>query len=230
MAIYAISDLHLSFCSNKPMDIFGWSNYEEKIKIDWLEKVKEEDLVLLAGDFSWSMDLKETEQDFRFIEELPGRKLLLKGNHDYWWNTVTSMRRFLKEKNINSIDFLYNNSYVYNNMIICGSRGWNIAEKDIENQKIYKREVERLKMSLEQGMKQYDKSKKMMVCMHYPPIKENMVSEFEKLMLQYPVTKCIYGHLHGPSHAFVIEGDRHGIEYTMVSCDYTGFKLVKIEE
>ena len=113
MSIYAIGDLHLSFNTNKPMNVFGeiWENYEEKIKQDWIEKVKQEDLVVLPGDFSWAMYLDETEKDFEFINELPGKKILLKGNHDYWWNTLNKMDKFISEKNFSNINFLYNNSY-----------------------------------------------------------------------------------------------------------------------
>ena len=118
MSIYAISDLHLSFNTNKPMNIFGWDDYENKIKEDWIKKVKEEDLVLLPGDFSWEMKLENTYKDFNFIAELPGKKLLLKGNHDFWWTTLKSMREFLQKNNLENIDFLYNNSYSFENKII----------------------------------------------------------------------------------------------------------------
>ena len=127
MSIYAISDLHLSFNTNKPMDIFGWNNYEKKISQDWRTNVKEEDLVLLTGDFSWEMKLGNTYKDFQFINNLPGKKLLLKGNHDLWWTTLKRMREFLKEKEFNNIDFIYNNSYEFENYIIAGTRGWNLV-------------------------------------------------------------------------------------------------------
>ena len=132
MAIYAIADLHLSFSTNKPMDIFGdnWQNYEEKIKQDWQAKVKEQDLVILPGDFSWAMYLEETEKDFEFINNLTGQKILLKGNHDYWWTTLTSMRKYIQEKQFKKIDFLINNSYEYQNKIIAGTRGWSLSEDD----------------------------------------------------------------------------------------------------
>ena len=125
MAIYAISDLHLSFNTNKPMNIFGWNDYEEKIREDWKNKVKNNDLVLLPGDFSWEMKLNDTYKDFKFLADLPGKKLLLKGNHDYWWTTLKSMRTFLKQNNIENIDFIYNNSYEFENTVITGTRGWN---------------------------------------------------------------------------------------------------------
>ena len=139
MSIYAIGDLHLSFKDPKPMNIFGenWEKHEEKIKMDWLSKVKENDTVILIGDFSWAMKLQDTLLDFQFINQLPGKKILLKGNHDYWWTTVTSMRKFLLEHNLKSIDFLYNNSFEVENKILCGTRGWSLLDEDsIEDKKI----------------------------------------------------------------------------------------------
>ena len=127
MSIYAISDLHLSFNADKPMDIFGWQDYENKIKEDWESKVKEDDLVILGGDFSWSMQLQDTFKDFEFIHNLPGKKLLLKGNHDYWWGTLTSMRKYINSIGFTDIDFIYNNSYEFENKIIAGTKGWNIS-------------------------------------------------------------------------------------------------------
>ena len=151
MSIYAISDLHLSFNADKPMDIFGWQDYENKIKEDWKSKVKEDDLVILGGDFSWSMQLQDTYKDFEFIHNLPGKKLLLKGNHDYWWGTLTSMRRYIKNIGFTDIDFIYNNSYEFEDKIICGTRGWNFSGIQEEDEKIYNREKQRLKLSLEDG-------------------------------------------------------------------------------
>ena len=148
MAIFTIADLHLSFNTNKPMNIFGtnWENYEEKIKKDWQEKVTEKDLVVLPGDFSWAMYLDETEKDFAYINSLPGKKILLKGNHDYWWSTVTSMRKYIKEKNFENIDFLINNSYEFEKKIIVGTRGWALTE-DAEDKRLTQREVARLELS-----------------------------------------------------------------------------------
>lgn len=228
MSIYAISDLHLSFNTDKPMDIFGWENYEQKIKEDWSSKVKDEDLVILGGDFSWSMQLEDTYKDFEFIHNLPGKKLLLKGNHDYWWNTITKMRKYIKEIGFTDIDFIYNNSYEFEDRIICGTRGWNFNDGEQGTEKIYNRELQRLKLSLEDGINKYGKDKKIIVCMHYPPVKTNETSDFIKLMENYNVEKCLYGHLHGPAHRFVVENNIDGIEYIMISCDYTDFKLIKL--
>ena len=229
MSIYAISDLHLSFNADKPMDIFGWQDYENKIKEDWESKVKEDDLVILGGDFSWSMQLQDTYKDFEFIHNLPGKKLLLKGNHDYWWTTLTSMRKYIKDIGFNDIDFIYNNRYEFEDRIICGTRGWGFGE-DIQedDEKIYNREKQRLRLSIEDGINKYGKDKEIIVCLHYPPIKTDEISDFVRIMEEYNVKKCLYGHLHGPAHRFVVEKNIDGIEYIMISCDYTKYKLVKI--
>jgi predicted phosphohydrolase len=229
MSIYAISDLHLSFNTNKPMDIFGWNNYEEKISQDWRTNVKEEDLVLLTGDFSWEMKLENTYKDFQFINNLPGKKLLLKGNHDLWWTTLKRMREFLKEKEFNNIDFIYNNSYEFENYIIAGTRGWNLVSENIDDKKIKDRELLRLENSIIDGIRKYGEDKPIIVCMHYPPLlKELKNSEFTKILEKYNVKYCLYGHLHGKSHMNVFDGNYNNVAYKMVSCDYTGFKLIKI--
>lgn len=230
MSIYAISDLHLSFNTNKPMNIFGWENYEDRIKKDWKEKVTENDLVLLPGDFSWEMKLEDTYQDFKFLNELSGKKILLKGNHDYWWNTVAKMEKFLKENDFDNIYFLYNNSYEFENTIIAGTRGWSLIENDDENNRIRNRENARLTLSIEDGIKKYGEDKEIIVCMHYPPLnKDYMKTEFTKTLEKYNVTKCIYGHLHGKTQEEGITGKINNIEYIMASCDYTDFKLIKIK-
>ena len=229
MAIYAISDLHLSFNTNKPMNIFGWNDYEEKIREDWKNKVKNNDLVLLPGDFSWEMKLNDTYKDFKFLADLPGKKLLLKGNHDYWWTTLKSMRTFLKQNNIENIDFIYNNSYEFENTVITGTRGWNLINETKEDEKIKKREIIRLENSIKDGIEKFGEKKNKIVCMHYPPIlRDNKKNEFTEILERYNVKCCIYGHLHGKSQSNIIEGLYNDIEYKMVSCDYTDFKLVKI--
>ena len=230
MAIYTIADLHLSFSTNKPMDIFGanWQNYEQKIKEDWLLKVKPEDLVILPGDFSWAMYLEETQKDFEYINNLPGKKILLKGNHDYWWTTVTSMRKYLKEKKFENIDFLYNNSYEYENKIIVGTRGWTLSEEQ-EDIKITKRETARLELSIKDGISKYGENKEIIVFMHYPPLTKNyMNTEYMNLMKKYGVKRCFYGHLHANSILDAVEGNIEGIEYKLVSSDGLDFKILKI--
>ena len=234
MAIYAIADLHLSFKDNKPMDIFGdnWEKHTEKLKINWLEKVKNEDTVILSGDFSWAMYLKDTDYDFKYLSELPGRKILLKGNHDYWWNTLNKMREFLKNNNIKNIDFLYNNSFLIENKIIVGTRGWNLLE--IENdKKMIKRENIRLELSIQDGINKFGKSKEIIAFMHYPPIvKQNVqndeANEFINVLKKYNIKKCYYGHLHGAAIKEAIEGKFFGIEFKLVSADGLGFDLIKV--
>lgn len=231
MSIYAIADLHLSFNESKPMDIFGdnWYKHEEKIKKDWTERVNDDDLVILPGDFSWAMYLEDTYKDFEYINKLPGKKILLKGNHDYWWTTLKSMNNFIKEHKFENIEFLYNNSYIYENKIITGTRGWSLKEKN--NDKMINRELIRLELSLKDGINKYGTEKEIIVCMHYPPIiKEDNYStnKFVNIMKQYNVKQCLYGHLHGKSHEEAIEGKIENIEFKLVSADYLNFKLKKI--
>ena len=234
MAIYTIGDMHLSFSENKPMSIFGenWQGHEEKIKKDWAEKVNENDLVVIPGDFSWSTYLKETVKDFEFLNKLPGKKLILKGNHDYWWTTLKSMRKFLKENNFENIDFIYNTAYEFDNYIIAGTRGWGQTEE--EDKKLLKREVGRLELSLKEALKlNINREKEIIVFLHYPPIiKTNIInnemSDFIKIMKQYNVKRCYYGHLHSSSIREAVEGQYYGIDFKLVSADGLDFKLLKI--
>ena len=235
MSIYTMGDLHLSFQENKPMSIFGenWEEHEQKIKQNWQKNVKENDLVVLPGDFSWSTYLKDTEKDFEYLESLPGKKLLLKGNHDYWWTTVTSMRKYLKEKNFNTIDFIYNNAYEFENYIIAGTRGWGLNE-EAEDKKLLKREVARLELSLKQAVQlNENQEKEIIVFFHYPPITNNEVinneqTEFINIMNKYDIKRCYYGHLHSISIKEAVEGKYYGIEFKLVSADSLNFKLLKI--
>ncbi len=236
MSIYVIGDLHLSFGENKPMEIFGanWKNHSEKIKENWNENVKPQDTVILAGDFSWAMHLKDTYKDFEYLNSLPGRKILLKGNHDYWWTTVTSMKKYLEENNIQNVDFLHNNSYLIENKIIVGTRGWNLL--DTENaSKMIKREALRLELSINDAIEKYGDDKEIIAIMHYPPISNVSMkneyiykSEFVEIMKKYNIKRCFYGHLHGNSHKDAIEGIKDGIDFKLISSDYLEFKLFKI--
>lgn len=237
MSIFTIGDLHLSFKQNKPMDIFGenWEGHEEKIKQDWIERVTEKDLVILPGDFSWAMYLKETDEDFKYLNELPGKKLLLKGNHDYWWETVSKMRNFLEKNNFKNIDFIYNNAYEYENSIIVGTRGWTISSESEEDKKILNRELIRLELSIKNGIEKYGESKEIIAFMHYPPITKNNIeknemTEFIKIMQKYNIRKCYYGHLHGVAIKEAVEGNYFGIDFKLVSSDALDFKLLKVKE
>ena len=234
MSIYVIGDLHLSFSTDKPMDIFGnnWENHAEKIKENWIKQVNEDDTVILPGDFSWATYLEETYKDFEFLSSLPGKKILSKGNHDYWWTTVTSMKRFLKDNNFNNIDFLYNNAFLVEDKIIVGTRGWLNTWKSQENYKILKRENDRLKLSINDGKKKFGDDKEMIAFIHYPPFyKESEVPEeidFTKTLKKYNIKKCYYAHLHGESHKDAQEGVFDDIEFKLISSDYLNFDLLKI--
>ena len=236
MSIFTIGDLHLSFSEDKPMDIFGdsWANHTDKIKQDWMSKVKEEDTVILAGDFSWAMKLENTLSDFEYINSLSGKKLLLKGNHDYWWTTVTSMKTFLQNNNIQNIDFLYNNSFEIENKIICGTRGWALSEESSEeDKKIIDREVNRLKLSIESGLVQFGSDKEIIVFLHYPPItlnslQKNVATPFIQILKEYGIKKCYYGHLHGSAIKDAVCGNMDGIELKLISADGVDFKLQEI--
>ena len=234
MAIFTIGDLHLSFNDDKPMSVFGenWEGYEDKIKKDWIEKVKENDLVVIPGDFSWSMYLENTYLDFSYINKLPGKKLLLKGNHDYWWSTLKKMRDYLEEKEFQNIDFIYNNAYEYENKIIVGTRGWSQSEEK-EDKKILDREKIRLELSIKDGIEKYGDEKEVIAFMHYPPIikhniTENEPTDFIRLMQKYNIKRCYYGHLHSTSIKEAVEGEYFGINFKLVSADGIEFRLVKI--
>lgn len=234
MSIYVMADLHLSFAQSKPMDIFGdnWENHAEKIKQNWIGKVKEEDYVILPGDFSWATYIEDTKDDFAYLNKLPGNKILLKGNHDYWWTTLASMRRFIRDNGFTKIDFLYNNSYCIDEEIIVGTRGWNILDNE-ENGKMIKREVARLELSIQDGINRYGKDKKMVAFLHYPPIINNVSckqeeNDFINILKKYGIKKCYYGHLHGNSYEDAVIGEIDEIDYRLISADYLKFDLVKV--
>lgn len=235
MSIFVIADLHLSFSNDKPMDIFGknWENHANKIKENWINKVKEEDYVILPGDFSWAMYLEETRLDFGYLNSLPGRKILLKGNHDYWWSTVTKIDNFLKDNNIDNINILYNNSYLIEDKIIVGTRGWNILDRE-EDSKMIKRECGRLELSINDGIKKYGNNKEIIAFLHYPPLTKEYKyhpekSEFVQIFNKYGIKRCYYGHLHGKAHNDAVEGEVNGITYKLISADYLNFDLLEIK-
>ncbi len=232
MAIFAIGDLHLSFQENKPMSVFGdnWEGYEEKVKTSWKKQVTENDTVILPGDFSWSMYLENCIADFDYLQDLPGKKILLKGNHDYWWSTINKMKNFVKENNFESIEFLHNNSYFSDGHIIVGTRGWT-QSNDPQDEKIVAREVIRLELSIKDGIAKYGDDKPILVCLHYPPltgINNNLKSPFIEMMKKYGIKKCIYGHLHSSAIQEAIQGEVEGIELKLVSADALNFEVIKI--
>ncbi len=227
--IYTIADLHLSFGTNKPMDVFsGWSNYTERIRENWQRLVEPDDTVVIAGDISWAMKLNEINNDFEYIQSLNGKKIILKGNHDYWWTTKSKMDKYIKESGFDSISILHNNYYVVEDTAICGTRGWFYdAEKD-EDMLILKREVGRLKMSIEPAVKA---GYKPVVFLHYPPVYNGMeCTEIMDVLREYEIEKCFYGHVHGGNaakKAFV--GEKDGIHFRLVACDYVKFTPMSIK-
>ena len=229
MALYAIGDLHLSLSSNKPMDVFGegWKDYVRRIG-EGFSQLNDEDVTVLCGDLSWGMSLEESLEDFRFIDALPGRKILLKGNHDYWWNTVSKMERFLKEHELTTISFLYNNCLTYGDKAICGTRGWfyELDNQGTHNEKMLLREAGRLKTSLELAGE-----REILCFLHYPPLYQGYeCPEILRLLREYRVKACYYGHLHGASHRRRIEGERGGTDFSLVAADYLRFVPKKICE
>lgn len=234
MSIFVIGDLHLSFNNNKPMDIFGenWKNHEQKIKKDWLEKVKPEDTVILLGDFSWAMYIEETKEDFTYLKNLPGKKLLVKGNHDYWWTTLKSMKNFLENNNFSDIDFIYNKAFLVENKIIVGSRGWSLNDES-QDKKLIKREAIRLELSIKDGISKFGTEKEIIPFIHYPPIiKSNIIknvkSEFIEVIKKYNIKRCYYAHLHSLAINDAIQGEYFGIDFKLVSADYLNFSLQKV--
>ncbi|KGM98117.1 serine/threonine protein phosphatase [Clostridium novyi A str. 4552] len=226
MALYAISDLHLSLNCDKPMDVFGdqWMNHDNRIKENWINKIKSEDTVLIAGDISWSMKMEEGMADLEWIHKLPGRKIISKGNHDYWWGSISKLNSLYDD-----MKFIQNNFFVYEDYAICGTRGWNPpTDKYSEHdEKIYKREQIRLKISLDAAKKAGHE--KIIVMIHYPPVNDKFEkNELVEIFNEYNVEKVIYGHLHGPSLKTIFKGEHEGVEYIMTSCDYIDFNPVKI--
>ncbi len=228
MSVYAIADLHLSFGTDKPMDVFGgWANYTERIQQNWQKLVTPEDTVVIAGDISWGMNLDQTYADFEYIHALNGKKIILKGNHDYWWTTKKKMDNYLSDNGFDSISILNNNYFVADGVAICGSRGWFYDAENDADKKILNREVGRLVMSIEPAIKAgYEP----VVFLHYPPIYNNMeCDEIMSVLRQYNIKKCFYGHIHGGNaakKAFI--GQHDGIDFRLIACDYLRFTPVSI--
>ena len=235
MSIYAISDLHLAKSIDKPMDVFGkaWSNYMDRIRCAWEETVACDDCVIVPGDISWATYLEQAVEDFRFIDALPGRKLILKGNHDYWWTTMGKLQKFLGDNNFRSIEFLHNNSFRIGKTIICGSRGWICPEDDDftnEDMKIYKRELQRLELSLKSARCEEEEDCRIIAALHFPPFNgRKSCGEFMEILQRFNVKTCIYGHLHGEGFRNAVVGSMEGIEFKLVSADYLGFTPLKLD-
>jgi hypothetical protein len=226
MALYAMGDTHLSFSCDKPMDVFGgaWRGYLEKLR-QGLSVLRAEDTLVLCGDISWGMSLEQARADFAFLSGFPGRKLLLKGNHDYWWNTAAKMTRFFQENGFQDLELLHNNCALYGELALCGTRGWFYEEdQGGHDEKVFRRELIRLEASLQAAG---DREK--LCFLHYPPCYEGYrCPEIMELLERYGVSRCYYGHLHGGSHRLAIQGKIGSVTYGMVSADYLGFQPQKI--
>ncbi len=228
MSLYAIADLHLSFGTDKPMNVFqGWDNYEERLLSNWNTVVKEEDIVVLPGDLSWAINFEQAKPDFDFLSKLKGNKIILKGNHDYWWTTMSKMNNFLNENNFKTIKILHNNHFKYNEYGICGTRGW-INENGIAaDAKVLAREAIRLELSIQSALKD---DLIPIVFLHYPPVYANDCNyDILDVLFKYDIKECYYGHIHGKACNYAVNGEREGIKYKLISSDYIQFNPVLIK-
>ena len=230
MSLYTIADLHLSEDGDKPMDVFGhaWNDHKARLEKAWRETVREDDTVVVPGDVSWGMRFDNTAADLLFVHSLPGRKLLGKGNHDYWWNTLTKLRKFRDELGAFSLDFLYNNAFLVGNIIVCGTRGWFPDDTyGPDDEKIVQREAGRLRLSLEEGVKiakAREEETEMIVFLHYPPFFNGLrCAPLTDLLAEYNIKRCFYGHLHGVSPA-LLEKSSGRTDLKLISADSLGFK------
>ena len=224
MSLFAISDLHLSLGAAKPMYVFrGWENYVERREENWTQLVGPEDTIVIAGDISWGLDLSETVEDFKWIDRMPGQKILLKGNHDLWFSTKSKVERFFQEQGFTTLKILFNNAYRYEDLVLCGTRGW---MNDQTDKKVLNRECGRLRLSLEEGKKLGGTP---VVFLHYPPVYgSGDCPEILEVLHQYQIEQVYYGHIHGHSAGYAINGVREGINFQLLSCDYLHFAPKKI--
>ena len=226
MSLYAIGDLHLSLGTEKPMDVFGgrWLNYVEKITEGFMA-LHDDDLTVICGDITWGMTMDEALPDFLFIDKLPGKKIILKGNHDYWWTTASKMNAFFQANGFTHLHILHNNCAQYGEYALCGTRGWFFEENGAPQwEKVFRRELIRLEASLKAAGE-----REKLCFLHYPPLYRGYrCQEIIDLLEQYHVSVCCYGHLHGASHRLAIEGRQGTVDYRLVSADFVGFRPKKI--
>lgn len=231
MSVFAIADLHLAISVEKPMDVFGgrWQDYMTRLEENWNSVVSGNDYVLIPGDISWATYLSTANDDFAFIDRLPGKKIISKGNHDYWWTTLNKLNAYINEHGFETLRFLNNDCCIAEDMAVCGTRGWkcpgdeNFSDEDL---KLYNREIVRLEISLECARKL---GKPVTAMLHYPPFSRNLgASGFTELLSKYEVRKCVYGHLHGEYSRNAFTGMRDGTEYSFVAADHLQFMPLKI--
>ena len=226
MALFVLGDTHLSLGGAKPMDVFpGWNGYVEKLEANWRKLVKPEDTVVLAGDISWSMRLADTRKDFAFLNGLPGHKLIMKGNHDYWWSTANKMNAFFRAEGFDTLRLLHNNSYTVDGYALCGTRGWLFDADEPHDEKVMNREIGRLRLSLQAA----EPGKEKLVFLHYPPVYTGAdAPEIVAVLKEYGIRRCFYAHLHGKAIRFAVQGEVDGIRYKLVSADGLHFCPYKI--
>lgn len=230
MSLFVIADLHLSLGCDKPMDVFsGWEGYVSKLEKNWTRLVKEQDTVVVAGDISWAMRLEETYEDFRFIHSLPGQKIFLRGNHDYWWSTRAKIENYLAENGFDSIRLLHNDAHLVEGYAVCGTRGWLYNAEKPEDLRIVSREVGRMRASLQAARTAWPRAVPI-VFLHYPPVYGEMACEgILQVLEKYGVKDCYFGHIHGnQASRRAIVGDYHGIRMHLISCDYVQFTPVLV--
>lgn len=222
MSLYAIADLHLSLSSGKPMNIFpGWDNHVERLEKNWQATVSPDDTVVVPGDISWAINFDEAKADFDFINRLNGHKVIMKGNHDYWWNSMAKMNRFLEENGFDTITIVHNNYYPYGEYGICGTRGWIKDTEEPADAKVLAREAGRLETSIKAALAD---GKKPIVFLHYPPIFANDYNrEILDVLFRYDIKTCYYGHLHGNAHRYAVCGEVDGINYQLIAGDFVQF-------
>lgn len=228
MALYAIGDLHLSFGTNKPMDDFrGWDHYVDRLERNWRAVVEPEDTVVIAGDISWGMTLPEAAADFAFLQQLPGRKLLLKGNHDYWWTTRRKMDQFLLDGGFTSLRILHNDAVAIDNAVaVCGTRGWFYDAEADADKRVLNREVGRLQMSAQAAR---ETGLPLIAFLHYPPVfGDNVCEEMVQALRDEGITRCYYGHIHGAGIRKAFNGTLHGIEMQLISADALSFMPLRV--
>ena len=228
MSLFVIGDTHLSLSTDKPMDIFGgWKNYMQRLEENWRSVVQPQDTVIIPGDVSWGMSLEQAKEDFLFLHRLPGKKILMKGNHDYWWTTRAKMESFLEENGLDSLSILHNNAVSVEGLSLCGSRGWMFEQGQEHDKKIINREAGRIRASLQDAQRFGEQEK--VLFLHYPHVfMQDSIPEFFEVMNQYGVRRCYYGHIHSQGCRFAFQGEWCGVQLEMVSADYLRFMPKKI--
>ena len=225
MSIYAIGDTHLSLSLDKPMTVFpGWDDYVNRLRENWLKLVGEDDTVVIAGDISWGLKVEQAIEDLAFLDSLPGEKLIMKGNHDYWWQTKKKLETLFEENGFKTLKVFFNNAYRVGDHVLCGSRGWFFDDDGADAKKVLNREAGRLRRSIEAALEKGGTSESIISFLHYPPITaEQKCDEILDVLKEYGIRRCYYAHLHGASHRNAVIGTVDGIKFDLISADYLRF-------